>query len=85
MRHKSWPFYEDWKSIFSKDRAAGGRVEEVSEADDVLHGPDASVADESQPDAIPYHLDDFFTEDQINEGLNYDGQGFDGVGTHYRR
>ena len=80
MRHKSWPFYEDCKLIFGKDRAAGGRAEEVTEADDALHGPDASVADESQPDASPYHLDDFFTEEQINEGLNYDGQGCDGVG-----
>ncbi|KAG6421189.1 hypothetical protein SASPL_117739 [Salvia splendens] len=77
MRHKAWPFYEDWKMIFGKDRASGGRAEEVSEADDVLHGSDASIADESQPTMSPYHLDDFFTEEQINEGLNYDGHGFD--------
>ncbi|KAG6385815.1 hypothetical protein SASPL_154696 [Salvia splendens] len=62
-----------------KDRAAGGRAEKVSDADDVLHGPHASIVDESQPTMSPYHLDDFFTEEQINEGLNYDGQGFDAV------
>ncbi|KAG6430506.1 hypothetical protein SASPL_108576 [Salvia splendens] len=46
MRHKAWPFYEHWKMIFGKDRASGGLAEEVSEADDVLHGSDASIADE---------------------------------------
>ena len=69
MRYKSWPFYEDWQSIFGKDRAAGGRAEEVAEADDVLHAPDTSIADESQPNMSLYHLDDFFTEEQIHEGL----------------
>ncbi|XP_047945053.1 uncharacterized protein LOC125191691 isoform X2 [Salvia hispanica] len=76
MRYKAWPYYEDWKTIFGKDRAAGGRAEEVAEADEVLHGPAASVADESKPNMSPFHLDDFYTEEQINEGLQYDGQGY---------
>lgn len=73
MRYKSWPFYEDWQSIFGKDRSAGARAEEVADADDALHAPDASIADESQPVLSDYHLDDFFTPDQIHAGLHYDG------------
>ncbi|XP_047965401.1 uncharacterized protein LOC125209864 [Salvia hispanica] len=76
MRYKSWPYYADWQRIFGKDRADGVRAEEVSEADEVLHAPDASVADESQPNLSQYHLDDFFTEEQIQEGLHYEGTGF---------
>ncbi|KAL1567872.1 hypothetical protein AAHA92_03299 [Salvia divinorum] len=72
MRYKSWPYLEDWKAIFGKDRAVGVRAEDVSSADDILYGKDASVADESQPNLSPYHLDDFFTEEQIQEGLNVD-------------
>ncbi|KAL1546013.1 hypothetical protein AAHA92_22672 [Salvia divinorum] len=29
MRNKSWPFWEDWKCIFGKDRASGGGAEDV--------------------------------------------------------
>ncbi|KAL1564399.1 hypothetical protein AAHA92_06748 [Salvia divinorum] len=72
MHYKSWPYLEDWKAIFEKDRAIGVRTEDVSCADDILYGKDASVADESQPNLSPYHLDDFFTEEQIQEGLNVD-------------
>lgn len=79
MRYKSWPFYEDWKSIFGKDRGTGSGAEEVAEADDVLNAPEASIADESQPNMSPYHLDDLFTEEQIHEGFNYDGLGYDAV------
>ncbi|XP_041998810.1 uncharacterized protein LOC121748487 isoform X1 [Salvia splendens] len=32
MRGKSWPFWEDWKIIFGKDRATGGLAEGVGEA-----------------------------------------------------
>ncbi|KAG6433865.1 hypothetical protein SASPL_105484 [Salvia splendens] len=33
MRWKSWPYWNDWKYIFGKDRASGGGAEGVSEAD----------------------------------------------------
>ncbi|KAL1564394.1 hypothetical protein AAHA92_06744 [Salvia divinorum] len=72
MHYKSWPYLEDWKAIFGKDRAVGVRDEDVSYANDILYRKDASVADESQPNLSPYHLDDFFTEEQIQEGLNVD-------------
>lgn len=29
MRYKSWPFWEDWKIIFGKDRACGGGTENI--------------------------------------------------------
>ncbi|KAG6383723.1 hypothetical protein SASPL_156512 [Salvia splendens] len=70
MRNKSWPYLEDWKAIFGKDRGNDGRAEDVSQADDVLHGNDASAVDESQPNMTPYTLDDFFTDEQIEEGPN---------------
>lgn len=72
MRNKSWPYWEDWKAVFGKEQGNGVRAEDVSNADDVLHGNDASVADESQPNVTPYALEDFFTEEQIDEGLNFE-------------
>ncbi|XP_041990129.1 uncharacterized protein LOC121741440 [Salvia splendens] len=32
MRNKSWPYLEDWKVIFGKDRATGGNSEHVVQA-----------------------------------------------------
>ncbi|KAL1557052.1 hypothetical protein AAHA92_10867 [Salvia divinorum] len=75
MRNKSWPYWEDWNIIFGKDRASGVRVEDVSCADEILYGRSTSVADESQPNLTSYNLDDFFTEEQIQEGLNHEALG----------
>ncbi|XP_057811553.1 uncharacterized protein LOC131025784 [Salvia miltiorrhiza] len=32
FRYKSWPYVEDWKLIFGKDRATGDKAEDVMEA-----------------------------------------------------
>ncbi|XP_057808003.1 uncharacterized protein LOC131022504 [Salvia miltiorrhiza] len=32
FRYKSWPYYEDWKIIFGKDRATGEEAEDLMEA-----------------------------------------------------
>lgn len=32
MRYKSWPYYEDWKEIFGKDRANGDAAEDIMDA-----------------------------------------------------
>ncbi|XP_057768591.1 uncharacterized protein LOC130988695 [Salvia miltiorrhiza] len=32
MRFKSWPFLEDWKEVFDKDRATGANAEDIMEA-----------------------------------------------------
>ncbi|XP_057796384.1 uncharacterized protein LOC131012445 [Salvia miltiorrhiza] len=39
MRKKSWPFLEDWKEIFGKDRAAGKEAEDVMDAVNDMHRP----------------------------------------------
>ena len=70
MRNKSWPYWEDWKTVFGKDRGNGVGAEDVSHADDILHEKDATVADESEPIMTPYTLEDFFTEEQIEECVN---------------
>ncbi|KAG6408417.1 hypothetical protein SASPL_131428 [Salvia splendens] len=69
--NKSWPYWEDWKSIFGKDRANGVREDDLTQADELLNGDDTSVADESQPNMALYTVEDFFTDDQIDEALNF--------------
>lgn len=32
MRFKSWPYYDDWKEIFGKDRATGEHAEDIVDA-----------------------------------------------------
>lgn len=32
MRYKSWPYYEDWKIIFGKDRATGDTADDIYDA-----------------------------------------------------
>lgn len=71
MRNKSWPYWEEWKSIFRKDRGNGMRAEDITQADEQLNGNPNSVANESQPHMAPYTVDDFFTEDQIDDALNF--------------
>ena len=29
LRHKSWPYYEDWKLVFEKDRTTGLGAEDM--------------------------------------------------------
>ncbi|KAG6418203.1 hypothetical protein SASPL_120403 [Salvia splendens] len=41
-------------------------------ADDILHGNDAFVFEESQPNMARYSLDEFFTDEQIEEALNFE-------------
>lgn len=32
MRYKSWPYYDDWKEIYGKDRATGETAEDILDA-----------------------------------------------------
>ncbi|KAL1554873.1 hypothetical protein AAHA92_15381 [Salvia divinorum] len=38
LRHKSWPYYEDWKLVFGKDRATGLGAEDMVDAADEVDG-----------------------------------------------
>ncbi|KAG6408425.1 hypothetical protein SASPL_131436 [Salvia splendens] len=41
--NKSWPYWEDWKCIFRKDRANGVREDDLTQADELLNGDDTSI------------------------------------------
>lgn len=32
MRYKEWPYYDDWKEVFGKDRATGDAAEDILDA-----------------------------------------------------
>lgn len=49
------------------------QAEVLTQADEQLNGKDTSVADESQPNMVPYSIEDFFTDVQIDEALNFEG------------
>lgn len=45
MRFKSWPYYEEWKEIFGKDRATGEAAEDFVDAWNELKDQDTPVDD----------------------------------------
>ncbi|KAL1535659.1 hypothetical protein AAHA92_28414 [Salvia divinorum] len=57
MRYKAWPYYEDWKHIYGKDRAAGMRVEGMTQAYSKM-GAVPSPNSETFVDAVNMILDD---------------------------
>ncbi|KAL1549473.1 hypothetical protein AAHA92_17575 [Salvia divinorum] len=62
MRYKSWPFWEQWKTIFGKDRATGGVAEDIDFAAKVLRSQNAG---DTQGIDNDYHVsfEDFIAED----------------------
>ncbi|KAG6434005.1 hypothetical protein SASPL_105624 [Salvia splendens] len=66
MRTKSWPFWDDWKVIFGKDRATGQNAEGVAEAAK-NSSPDEPVTDIGESTA-DYHpsFDDFIGYEQVH-------------------
>ena len=64
MRTKSWPFWEDWKVIFGKDRATGANAEGVVEA--ARNGSeDASVTEIGESSDYYPSFDDFMGSEQV--------------------
>ncbi|KAG6405737.1 hypothetical protein SASPL_133331 [Salvia splendens] len=64
MRTKSWPFWDDWKVIFGKDRAIGHNAEGVSEAAKDS-SPDEPVTEIGESaDYLP-SFDDFIGYEQV--------------------
>ncbi|KAL1534751.1 hypothetical protein AAHA92_30891 [Salvia divinorum] len=65
MRNKSWPFWEDWKCIFGKDRATGGGAEPVEKATAEVR---AQLAGGSQCNQKDYHpsFEDFLGDELPN-------------------
>ena len=63
MRTKSWPYWEDWKVVFGKDRANGGQSEWVADAaaDSSPEAPVTEIGDSSD-----YHpsFEDFLGYDE---------------------
>ncbi|KAL1539984.1 hypothetical protein AAHA92_24404 [Salvia divinorum] len=68
MRYKAWPYYEDWKHIYGKDRAARMRVEGMTQAYSKM-GAVPSPNSETFVDAVNMNLDDLFTQEEIQESL----------------
>ncbi|KAG6436498.1 hypothetical protein SASPL_101399 [Salvia splendens] len=66
MRTKSWPFWDDWKVIFGKDRATGQNAEGVAEAAK-NSSPDEPVTEIGESTA-DYHpsFDDFIGYEQVH-------------------
>lgn len=61
MRHKSWPYYEDWKEIFGKDRATGENAEDIAEA-----WNDIRTAEPLGPDGDTPIENEFSFENEVN-------------------
>lgn len=70
MRNKSWPFWEEWKAIFGKDRATGLGSEDIDVAAATLR---ANLAGGSQCNENDYHptFEDFIPNQSPNgvEGM----------------
>lgn len=55
MRHKSWPFYNDWCVIFGKDRATGHDGQDWGDASHKIHNHDRGKTPTTQSDCyVPY-------------------------------
>lgn len=68
MRNRAWPFWEDWKIIFGKDRASGSNAEDVMEQVKALY----SQQNLENTDTIPgedFGLNNLFTEEGACESL----------------
>ncbi|XP_042059997.1 uncharacterized protein LOC121804499 [Salvia splendens] len=85
MRYKSWPFYNDWKYIYGKDRAAGLLCEGMTQAfakmgaapspSGGVSSPTGGVPSpmrEPHPDVYNVNLEDLYTQEEIQESLNPD-------------
>ncbi|KAG6383300.1 hypothetical protein SASPL_156951 [Salvia splendens] len=68
MRNRSWPFWEDWKIIFGKDRATGSNAEDVIDVVNALY----SQQNLDNTDTIPgedFSLNGLSTEEGVSESL----------------
>ncbi|KAG6434156.1 hypothetical protein SASPL_105778 [Salvia splendens] len=78
MRYKSWPFYNDWKYIYRKDRAVGLRCEGMTQAFAKMgaapfpSGGVPSPMPEPHPDVYNVNLEYLYTQEEIQESLNPD-------------
>ncbi|KAG6415957.1 hypothetical protein SASPL_123378 [Salvia splendens] len=66
MRNKSWPFWEDWKSIFGKDRATGVGGEDIEVAAATLQTNRASGSQCNENNYLPT-FEDFLPNQSPNE------------------
>lgn len=54
MRHKQWPYYQEWNVIFGKDRATGDRGNSVGEAVmKLFHGEKGKTDVSTSSDPVP--------------------------------
>ncbi|XP_057799340.1 uncharacterized protein LOC131015106 [Salvia miltiorrhiza] len=69
FRYKSWPYYEDWKLIFGKDRATGDEAEDLMEA---AHEMYQKLSSSPLNDLGDYHvsLDDIFENDLTGDNVS---------------
>ncbi|KAL1553434.1 hypothetical protein AAHA92_14112 [Salvia divinorum] len=65
MREKSWPYWNDWKYIFGKDRASGGASEWVTQVEKNVQQEDIIADNDGSGD---YHvfLDDILAEEHVH-------------------
>ncbi|KAG6394855.1 hypothetical protein SASPL_145445 [Salvia splendens] len=63
MRTRSWPYWEDWKVIFGKDRANGGHAEWVADAA-ANSSPDAPVTEIGESSDYHPSFEDFLGYDE---------------------
>ncbi|KAG6427911.1 hypothetical protein SASPL_112158 [Salvia splendens] len=63
MRTRSWPYWEDWKVIFGKDRANGGHAEWVVDAA-ANSSPDAPVTEIGESSDYHPSFEDFLGYDE---------------------
>ena len=66
MRTRSWPFWDDWKLIFGKDRANGRNAEGVVEAAN-NSSPNEPVTEIGESTDYLPSFDDFIGEEQVQE------------------
>lgn len=64
MRTKSWPYWNDWKIIFGKDRATGGTSEGLGEAV-ANSSPDEPITSIGESGDYYPRFDDFLGPEQV--------------------
>ncbi|KAL1535060.1 hypothetical protein AAHA92_31160 [Salvia divinorum] len=85
MRGKSWPFWEDWKEVFGKDRAIGGGSEGVKHATrQSMHDPipEENIVDLGLNNDYHVSFDDFISMEEVQQQQVRGSSSGEGSTTH---
>lgn len=70
MRYKTWPYYEDWKVMFGKDRANGENAEDILDAFNAMRDDDDTMGDGMGVD-YDVSLEDMGENEGASDGVSH--------------